>query len=449
MAGIGFRLKKIIGKERLSSLFEASITGAFIVAGPWLLSILILSVISAALTQSSSAIANDFFAILVYIFALSLILTGGSHYIFTRIFSDYVFEDRINESLYLISLYLIFTSTIISVLSFLISALLYKFTLLFSLQIFLLTFVTNSLWIILIFVSFLKWYLKILTSFLIGLLVITVLIVLKGDIKINYLLFSYSIGNLIIFLSLYYISYKEHKPKKVINVTRIIKSYWKNYKYLFFTGMLYYLAIWIDKILYWIYMGESSGSLNLHVFYTYDISIYLANLSIIPGLVVFIISTETSYFIEVKKFLISLSISDYKVIELKRNRILKDSKRWITNQTVNQLMVVVAFSLISPLIIKEYYVLIIALWSIFFLLMVFTYLSYLFYIDRYRDSFLSMALMVSLNVLFFYILNFVFELKIPGISYLLSTVITTFYIRNRYIKAINRLDRYIYTGNFR
>lgn len=449
MAGIGFRLKKIISKERLSSLFEASITGAFIVAGPWLLSILILSVISAVVTQESSVVINDFFSVLVYTFALSLILTGGSHYLFTRIFSDYVFENRINESFYLISLYLISTSTIISVLGYIISILLYKFTLILSLQLFLLTFVTNSLWIILIFVSFLKWYLKILTAFLIGLLVITVLIVLKDEITINYLLFSYSIGNLVIFLSLYYISFKEYKPKKVINITKIVNSYWKNYKYLFFTGMLYYLAIWIDKIFYWIYMGEPSGSLNLKVFYTYDISIYLANLSIIPGLVIFIISTETSYFIEVKKFLISLSISDYKVIELKRNRILKDSKRWITNQTVNQLMIVIALSLISPLIIKEYYVLIIALWSIFFLLMVFTYLSYLFYIDRYRDSFLSMVLMATLNVIFFYIFNFVFLLEVPGISYLLSTIITTIYIRDRYIKAINRLDRYIYTGNYR
>lgn len=443
MAGIGFQLKKIIAKESLSSFVEASITGAFVVAGPWLLSIINLSMISFIITQSTFEVINDFFAILVYVFCYSLILTGGLHYILTRVFSDYIYENKVEEAFYLISIYLLLLSIVLGAISILLSIHIDGVDFQLSLLIGLLTFSINSLWIILVFVSFLKWYLQILLSFIVGSIVSIVIITLK-DITLHYIVLGYSIGTLITVLYLYLISYKNYKPKIVKSIRSIFISYWLEYKYLFFTGLFYFLSIWIDKILFWIYYGEVAGNIGLKLYFSYDISMYLANLSIIPGLIYFIINTETSYFIEVKKFLISLSICDYKVIVDRRNRIKFDSERWLVNQTQNQFILVLALSIISYFVINEFYILIIALWAVFFQLIIFSYISYLFYINRYLDTLISLIILFCVNTALFYSFHLLPIINIPGLSFLIATITTSIYIRNRFYYSINRLDRYIY-----
>lgn len=445
MAGIGFQLKKIVAKETLSSFIKASITGAFVVAGPWLLSIINLSLISFVLTKSSIDTINDFFTILVYVFCYSLVLTGGLHYILTRAFSDYIYENKIEEAFYLISIYLISISTILGTLSSLLSIQVTGVDISLSLLIGLLTFAINALWIILIFVSFLKWYIQILLSFVSGTIVSITFIFIIKEITLNYIILGYSLGTLITLIYLYLISYKKYKPKTVKSIRSIFINYWFEYKYLFFTGTFYFLSIWVDKVLFWIHYGEVIGNVGLKLYFDYDISMYLANLSIIPGLIYFIINTETSYFIEVKKFLISLSISDYKVIEEKRDRIKTDSNRWLGNQTQNQLILVLGLSVISCFIIKDFYILIISLWSVFFQLIIFTYLSYLFYINRYFDTFISLILLFLTNSGIFYFLHIIPITNIPGISFLIATIVTSIYIKKRFNYSISRLDRYIYS----
>jgi uncharacterized membrane protein len=40
VAGIGFELRKVINKGKLTESFGATLTGIMVVAGPWLMSIL-------------------------------------------------------------------------------------------------------------------------------------------------------------------------------------------------------------------------------------------------------------------------------------------------------------------------------------------------------------------------------------------------------------------------
>lgn len=442
MAGIGFKLKRIISENKLSSFLEASLTGAFIVAGPWLISIVTLSIISVISFRSSSDVLNDFFPILIYIFAFSLITTGGSHYLFTRIFSDYIYKDKIRSSLYLIIVYMV-TVSIVSLLgSFFITYLFISNDTVLSLNIGITAMLINALWVILIFVSFLKWYLKILYSYLIG-TIITTCSLLLFQTNLNTTLISYNLGNFIILTLLIVLSVTRYYPKKVKNIPTIFMSNFRKFNFLFLTGFFYYISIWIDKIMFWFTKGASSGEIvKLKIFYEYDIAMYIANISLIPGLIFFIINTETEFYINIKKFLISLVTSQYSIIILKRNRLIRDTNILIRNQTLSQFLLILAISFLLWELITINTILLIALWSVFFQLLIYSYINLLFYLNKFKDSFFMVLLMTILNIITFFIFSY------PGLSYLLSAIITVVVIRLRVNFHLERLDRYIYTGEY-
>lgn len=453
MAGIGFELKKVLSQKSLSGFFKASISGIFIVSGPWLLSIISLGFISLIVKNSSINILDQFFGILVYIFAISLILTGGIQYLFTRLFSDFIYDNRVNESLFIIILYLITTG----ILSFIIGGVISAFILGFNFDNFLLIFacafqssVINMLWIILIFVSFLKWFKKILLFFLVGIIIMVFIIFFAGINQLSHLLITYTLGNLFTLIALIYLSVKDYTPKRIRYelLIMIFVDYWQKYKYLFFTGMLYYATFWVDKILYWIFFGEYIDQINIKLLYSYDMSMYIANISTIPGMVYFIINSETTFFMKIKKFLISLSYSDYRTIRINKNRLKKSAHDDINRQTMNQSLITSALCLLSYYIFPEFYItMILALWAANFQLIFFTYINYLFYMNKYNSSFIIVFLTTLVNIILFFLYYLLPIENIPGFSYLVSSLIGCILAYNVFNYSVDRLDMYVYTGN--
>ena len=94
MAGIGFKLKKMLMEDTYASILKAYLYSAVISSGPWLLSIFCLSflgILSPILLQEnnwSGARWEVFAATIVYVFAFSLILTGMITMIITRYVAD-------------------------------------------------------------------------------------------------------------------------------------------------------------------------------------------------------------------------------------------------------------------------------------------------------------------------------------------------------------------------
>ncbi len=453
MAGIGFELKKIISENSISSFFKASASGIFIVSGPWLLSILTLSVISLITANYSNGIISQFFGILVYVNAFSLIITGGLHYIITRIFSDYIFEKRVNYALSFILINGIFIAIITFILTMLFLVLasglkLSNMTL--SLIIAFQVCVTNFLWIILIFVTYLKWYKNILLSFIAGIVLIIICLVTESEINLNNLLMYYTFGNFLTLLSLISISCKSYKPERISSyeVIKVIMRYFSKYKYLLLTGFFYYVSFWIDKILNWYFIGEYIDGLKIKLLTSYDLSMYIANLTIIPGMVFFIINTETSFFIGIKKFILSLTISDYKTIRGKRNELYESSMQNIKLQSQLQFILSLSLSLISYKILPQYHViLIIAIWAVNFQLIVFTYMNFLFYLERYYHCFLIVFSITLINISLYFVILLSPINNIPGLSYLLANAFGVYICKKIYFYDASRIDRYIYSEN--
>ena len=62
------------------------------------------------------------------------------------------------------------------------------------------------------------------------------------------------------------------------------------------TGLLYNLGIWIDKLIFWFTPSTSEPVLGpLRASIIYDLPIFLAYLSIVPGMAVFLVRVETDF----------------------------------------------------------------------------------------------------------------------------------------------------------
>ena len=85
MAGIGFQLRKLIGSGGLGQKVGALVSGLFIVAGPWMISVLSMIIMQWLMLGDSFAALPAFRIIIVYEYALSLSIFAGIHHHFTRI----------------------------------------------------------------------------------------------------------------------------------------------------------------------------------------------------------------------------------------------------------------------------------------------------------------------------------------------------------------------------
>ncbi|HVC65658.1 MAG TPA: exopolysaccharide Pel transporter PelG, partial [Candidatus Dormibacteraeota bacterium] len=96
MAGIGFRLKRLIVEDSSSGWLRAHLYGAVLSAGPWLLSICTLGTLALFSRDLIGEGAHSRFqAIVVYTYTFSLITTGAAHMVVTRQLADELYVGRI------------------------------------------------------------------------------------------------------------------------------------------------------------------------------------------------------------------------------------------------------------------------------------------------------------------------------------------------------------------
>ena len=76
---------------------------------------------------------------------------------------------------------------------------------------------------------------------------------------------------------------------------------WEN-KTLVFTGLFYNVAIWADKVIFWISPRGVPLSGFYHIFPEYDSAMFLAYITIIPTLSLFLIHIETDFYVAYQSF---------------------------------------------------------------------------------------------------------------------------------------------------
>lgn len=297
MAGIGFELRKLLRKNTLVGLLEAYTYAGIIGSGPWVLSILgilLIGVMSASVVVPAHLV-TQFQTSVTYLIASSLIYTGLVQLAFTRFISDRLFEKRrdlvmsnLNGLLMLvvcsasllgsIALFALFPGLSVAYRALMLAA----FVLL------------CGVWVSAIFLSGLKRYKAIVVLFAIGYATTVAAALLLRPYGLEGLLSGFVLGHFVIFAGMWLITGREFAPDRLLSFEFTKRA--TLYPSLMAIGFLYNLGIWADKFMFWYFPDTSEpvvGALRASVIY--DLPVFLAYLSIIPGMAIFLVRIETDF----------------------------------------------------------------------------------------------------------------------------------------------------------
>lgn len=297
MAGIGFELRKILKRDSLLSMMQAYSYAAVISSGPWVLSILgilIIGVLSYAIVVPIFTIVQ-FQVSITYVIAGSLIFTGFFQLSFTRFTADRLFEKRIDlilTNFHGVSLCVTVIGGVIGLLGVVI--LFPEQTVFYRLLLLTAFVVMSNIWIATIFLSGMKQYREIVWLYLFGYTITVVAALLLRRFNLGGLMAGFVIGQTMLLTGMLVLILRNYPATKFISFEFFNRQ--RNYPSLMLIGFLYNLGIWIDKFIFWYNPDTSQAIIGpLRASVIYDLPVFLAYLSIIPGMAIFLLRLETDF----------------------------------------------------------------------------------------------------------------------------------------------------------
>ncbi len=297
MAGIGFELRKLLRKESYLGLFQAYAYAGVISSGPWILSIIgvrLIGLFSLSVVIPQIAV-QQFQVSVTYLLAFSLILTGPLQLAFTRYVADRLFEKRDDMIVPNFMGAQLITALVSGLLGCVLWLTLFRDQPISYQLLMLVGFVQLCLiWIATIFLSGLKQYTTIVWIFALGYSTTVGSALLWRAWGLSGLLSGFVLGHFLMLCGLWFLILRHYPIRYLISFDFLQRG--RMYGSLVWTGLFYNLAIWLDKLLFW-YAPETSQHVigPLRASYLYDLPIFLAYLSIIPGMAVFLVRIETDF----------------------------------------------------------------------------------------------------------------------------------------------------------
>ena len=298
MAGIGFELRRVLNKDRLLSIAKVYGYSALLSSGPWVISIiaiLFIGFVNVA-TMKNGGTLVQFQVVITYAIALasSMIITGFIQLPFTRYVADEIYAGREDELLpsYYGVLFVIWIMGFI----FVLPALLYIFpdqSYMFIVGVFSTFMVLSGVWISNILAASLKYYRGILLAYAISYGAIVIVSLNYGD-TLEKLIMIFFLGNAFLLAVMMTLITKTYKSDRMISFRFFNRKrfYWS----LAIAGLLYNLGVWIDKFIFWYHPLTGYEVIGkLHASVVYDLPIFIAYLSILPGMAIFFFRLESDF----------------------------------------------------------------------------------------------------------------------------------------------------------
>ncbi len=296
MAGIGFELRKLLRKDSYLGLIQAYGYAGIISSGPWVLSILgvlLIGIFSATRVIPASQVVQ-FLVTVTWLMAGSLILTGLLQLMFTRFIADRLFERRHDIVLPNLMGALTLTTLVSGLSGMLILLLLFHQSLLYELLVLGSFVVLCNIWIVVVFLSGMKAYRLILGVFLLGYGVTVAVAMLMTGFGLEGLLFGFLCGQSVLLFSMLAMVLRDYPGRAFVSYRFLRRD--QVFYSLAATGLFYNMAIWADKFMFWLNPATSESIIApLRASVIYDVPIFLAYLSIIPGMAVFLVRMETDF----------------------------------------------------------------------------------------------------------------------------------------------------------
>ncbi len=302
MAGIGFVLRRLYRQDNLSGLFKLCLHSVVASTGPWLFTVLALGTI-AFLGKNivPLEILTNFRAILIYNFSFSLIISGPIFMVATRYLADCIHRRDVSNApgMLLGSLTLLWFCELILASIFYFYFIDLSFPMALSAVVnFLLI---SAVWLFSIFISALKNYQLISRSFLAGMVVAvcasTLLAPQYGEIG---LINGFSLGICII-IGLLAANILAEYPFSIKEPFAFI-SYFRKYWEIALSGFICNLAIWVDKWIMWFSPEAITLKSGLIIYPDYDSAMFVAYLTVVPAMAIFLFNIETNFFEKYVRF---------------------------------------------------------------------------------------------------------------------------------------------------
>jgi uncharacterized membrane protein len=286
-----------------------------------------------------------FLATVVYSFIFSQIITSGFSMVITRYVADRLYEEEFDEilpSLYGIISICIVIGGLIGIIFLYGSPIGWKL----ALASYLLYIQLIIMWVETVYLTALKDYIKIFKSYVTGVIIAIVLsyMLLKRS---NYksalgLLIAMDMGIFIIitFLMVYIKSFFKSSNNKYYEFL----TYMDKYPELFFVNFFYTLSLYIHNFIFW----NSHMAVTIVDTYkycpSYDVPTFYGFLSIIPAMVIFVVSIETSFYKKYREYY-SLIRSGGNLSEIEKAK--NNMERVLWEEVRNLMEVQIFFSLMG------------------------------------------------------------------------------------------------------
>ncbi len=298
MAGIGFELRKVLQTDRLLSLTKIYGYSAILSSGPWVISILAIVLVGFINIANLGEISDAFRfqVVITYAIALasSLIITGVLQLPFTRYIADLIFNNREDEILpsYFGAIFISWIMGIPTVIPFYIWVFEDQ-SLVFLVGVVCTFLILCGVWISSILAASLKYYRNVVWAYFISYSFIVLASYYFGN-SIEMLIYIFFFGNSILFVILMSYIIKTYNSSVFMKIDFFLAKnfYWT----LGFAGLFYNLGAWVDKFIFWYHPATGHnviGKLNASI--VYDMPIFLAYLSILPGMAIFFFRLESDF----------------------------------------------------------------------------------------------------------------------------------------------------------
>lgn len=352
MAGIGFELRRLARTDRFSTNLRGMAYATVISSGPWLFTCIALAAVQFLGRHHANVDQLSRFSILIiYNFSFSLVISGPIVLVVTRCLADAIHANEVREvsGLFLSALALLFGATA------LIGVPLYLFALDIGTAERLVAlvglFLTGGIWLVATFLSALKSYGVISSTFAVGmLLAVAAAGALLPHLGSLGLLAGFTIGLALIFFALVARILAEFPGSGTpsLKVLGAFREYWD----LALVGLVYNVAIWIDKWIMWFAPGAISPGPGLYSHPTYESAMFLAYLSVVPSMALFLVAVETRFYAVYKRFYRDISEhATLQEIRINHARLVRELVDALRRTGVLQTIVCVMGMLAAPLLI--------------------------------------------------------------------------------------------------
>lgn len=304
MAGIGFELRKLLQRDSYTGVLQAYAYASIISSGPWVLSIvgiLVIGVLSVSIVVPQYMI-TQFQTSVTYLIACSLIATGPIQLAFTRFIADRLYEKQdarvlpnFNGVLLLVTIVTGGGGLALALTVFQGVNNVYRLMMLTGFVL------LSNIWVATIFLSGLKQYRAIVALYAMGYGVIIAAALVLRPLGLEGLLLGFILGQAVLLLGMVLIVLRAYPASEFIAFDFARRG--AMFPTIMAVGLVYNLGIWLDKFMFW--FSEDTGERvigPLRASVIYDLPVFLAYLSILPGMAVFLVRMETDFVEFYQKF---------------------------------------------------------------------------------------------------------------------------------------------------